>query len=183
MSGVSYREMIQDELPRLAEIDRSEIIRVGFRIEGGELTEIPVEWDSPDFFKEGDGEHSVARQVEFCSRHVAAGARIIGAFDLGRLVGIGLLTPEIRPGMAQLAYLHVSRSHRRRGVGRSITRRLLGFARDVGSREVYVSATPSQSAVGFYRSFGFGPVSGPIPELYALEPDDIHMTLRLDRAR
>jgi N-acetylglutamate synthase-like GNAT family acetyltransferase len=58
-------------------------------------------------------------------------------------------------------------------------RRLLALARELGAIRVYVSATPSQSAVEFYRGLGFELVSEPLPELYALEPEDIHMILEL----
>ena len=44
---------------------------------------------------------------------------------------------------------------------------------------MYVSAVPSESAVGFYRSQGFTPTQEVDEELYALEPEDIHMTKTL----
>jgi hypothetical protein len=50
----------------------------------------------------------------------------------------------------------------------------------LGSKRIYVSAVPSESAVGFYKSFGFDLVAEPLSELYELEPDDIHMILELD---
>jgi ribosomal protein S18 acetylase RimI-like enzyme len=81
--------------------------------------------------------------------------------------------------MAQLAYLHVSAPYRRLGIASRITSRLLALARESGATRVYVSATPSQSAVEFYRGVGFEPVSEPLPDLYALEPKDIHMILEL----
>jgi ribosomal protein S18 acetylase RimI-like enzyme len=108
------------------------------------------------------------------------GAITIGAFDGGKLAAIGVLTPSIRPMMAQLAYLHVSAPYRRKGIASEIARKLLAYARAVGSRRVYVSATPSQSAVGFYRSFGFEVTEEPLQELLELEPDDIHMILELE---
>jgi N-acetylglutamate synthase-like GNAT family acetyltransferase len=104
----------------------------------------------------------------------------IGAFDNEMLVGIGILTPNIRPGMAQLAFLHVSAAWRRMGIASAITRQLLQHARAQGLKRAYVSATPSESAVGFYRSFGFDLVEEPLRELYELEPEDIHMVLELD---
>lgn len=52
-------------------------------------------------------------------------------------------------------------------------------ARATGAEQIYVSATPSQSAVGIYMRFGFEPVEDPLPELYELEPDDIHMAKML----
>lgn len=39
-----------------------------------------------------------------------------------------------------------------------------------------VSATPSGSAVGFYTSRGCRVVDAPHPELFAKEPEDIHLT-------
>jgi ribosomal protein S18 acetylase RimI-like enzyme len=65
------------------------------------------------------------------------------------------------------------------GIASTLTRALLSLAREQGARKVYVSSTPSRSAVEFYRSFGFRIAREPIPELYALEPDDIHMVLDL----
>jgi ribosomal protein S18 acetylase RimI-like enzyme len=176
---ISIRPLASSDLPRIGEIDRSEVIRVGYEARDGTLVRIDVEWDSPGFLEEGDGEHTVARQVAFCRRHMDAGATALGAFDGELLVAIGVLTPEIRTGLAQLAFLHTSSSHRRKGIASTITRELLSLAREQGAQRVYVSSTPSQSAVEFYRSLGFQVAREPIPELYALEPDDIHMVLDL----
>lgn len=181
MDDVSYRAMVEADLARLAEIDRSESIRVGYRARGETLTQIAVVWDSPPFEKHGDGPHSVAHQIEFCRRHLAAGATMVGAFHASKLVGVGVITPEVRPGMAQLAYLHVSNGYRRQGIASSIAQRLLAVARDLDARRLYVSATPTQSAVGFYRSLGFRPVAEPLPELFELEPEDVHMILDLTK--
>lgn len=52
------------------------------------------------------------------------------------------------------------------------------LARDRDARALYVSATPSESAVGFYLSRGFRPTE-PFPEPFAKEPEDIHMLLPL----
>ena len=41
-----------------------------------------------------------------------------------------------------------------------------------------MSSTPSESAVGFYRSRGFR-LTSPLPELFELEPEDIHLILEL----
>jgi ribosomal protein S18 acetylase RimI-like enzyme len=81
--------------------------------------------------------------------------------------------------VANLAVLHVSRSHRRRGVGSRLAAEVARLARADGARRLYVSATPSESAVSFYRSHGFVPTDEPDERLFALEPDDVHMTLEL----
>jgi hypothetical protein len=38
-----------------------------------------------------------------------------------------------------------------------------------------VSATPSLNTVRFYERRGFAPMAEPLPELYELEPEDVHM--------
>jgi hypothetical protein len=48
-------------------------------------------------------------------------------------------------------------------------------AKKAGAKRMYVSAVPSESAVGFYLSQGFEPTDTPIPALFELEPQDIHM--------
>ena len=177
---ISYRKLKSTELKMLSQIDRSEVIRVGYEVSEGKLVRKKVKWDAPNFFQSGDGEHSVSKQIEFCNGHLARNAISIGAFDENCLVGIGLLTPNIRSEMAQLAYLQVSRSHRRRRIASEITQQLLQEARSQRARYVYVSATPSESAVGFYQSFGFEVIEEPLPELYELEPEDVHMILELE---
>jgi hypothetical protein len=53
------------------------------------------------------------------------------------------------------------------------------LARASGARELYVSAVPSGSAVGFYQSCGFELTDDLDSDLFAKEPEDIHMTKRL----
>jgi len=44
---------------------------------------------------------------------------------------------------------------------------------------MYVSATPTGSAVGFYLSRGCELADPPHAELFALEPEDIHLVCEL----
>ncbi len=53
------------------------------------------------------------------------------------------------------------------------------IARETGASQLYVSSTPSSSAVGFYLSQGCRLVEEVDPELSALEPEDIHLILDL----
>jgi len=178
-AGLQYRWMSEDELARIAEIDRTERVRIGYRMDGGELVRVDVNWNIPPFQTHGEGDHSIAHQIAFCRGHLQAGGRMIGAFDGPTLAGVGVVTPAIRPATAQLAYLHVTRAYRRRGVGGYLAREMMAWARAGGARRMVVSATPSASAVGFYRSRGFTPMREPVPELLALEPEDIHMAVDL----
>ena len=95
------------------------------------------------------------------------------------LAGLAIYRPRLSADVGNLALLHVSRAHRRQGIASLLSAEVARLARADGARLLYVSATPSDSAVGFYRSVGFEPTDAPNPELFALEPDDIHMTLEL----
>jgi ribosomal protein S18 acetylase RimI-like enzyme len=88
---------------------------------------------------------------------------------------MGLVLPHLRPGIAQLAFLYVSAGHRGRGLGGRLSDELERIARDAGDRSLVVSATPSLNTVGFYRRRGFEPMDEPLPELYELEPEDVHL--------
>ena len=90
-----------------------------------------VEVQHPTPLVSEDEEHEEDRIAHgrFCRSHLRSGARALGAFDGDRLIGIGLMTPTIRPGVAQLAYLHVSREYRRGGVATRPFDELVHFAR------------------------------------------------------
>lgn len=85
------------------------------------------------------------------------------------------MDPTFEDGTAWFAFLHVSRAHRRRGVAATLWAAGSEIAADAGAASMYVSATPSGSAVGFYTSRGCRLAEPPHPALFAKEPDDIHL--------
>jgi ribosomal protein S18 acetylase RimI-like enzyme len=172
---LEYRDMTMADLDRLREIDRSEHVTTAYAMAGGTLASRAVDWNDPGWH-DGDGEHSFDHQIEFSRRHLAAGARALGCFTADdRLVGFGLMTPEVEPGVAQLSFLYVSRAYRRRGIARELLDRLSHWAQAAGAAELYVSAAPSESAVSFYQAAGFRVTDRPNPDLLSLEPQDIHL--------
>ena len=177
--AIAYRRLAAADLARIGEIDRSERIETLYVQRGSRLDERAGDWSAPAWFDEGEGEHSVAHQRAECERYLAAGGIALGAFADGKLVGIGIVTPHIRPGIAQLAFLHVSNGYRARGVGGHLSEELERLARAHGDTTIVVSATPSLNTVRFYRRRGFEPMAEPLPELYELEPEDVHMEKRL----
>jgi ribosomal protein S18 acetylase RimI-like enzyme len=174
-----YRRLGRADLLRLADIDRTERIERIYLQHGTELEEVAGDFSATPWQTEGNGPHSVTYQREECERYLAAGATALGAFDGERLVGIGVVTPHVRPGIAQLAYLHVSNGYRGRGIGDRLTADLEQLARDAGATMIVVSATPSENTVRFYGRHGYKPTANPLPELVELEPEDVHMEKRL----
>lgn len=171
---IVVERLAQDGLLRHSEIDRSEEVSFHYRQEGTRLFEEPADMTSiPNFFPDGDF-FSVPQLAKEWQPVVDGGGVLLGAFDEGRLAGIGLLGEEVAPGVLQLAILHVSRPHRRRGVGTALVNEMERLARDRNARALYVSAVRTNTAVAFYLSRGFRPTE-PLPELLAKEPNDIHM--------
>jgi predicted N-acetyltransferase YhbS len=170
------------ELDRLGEIDRTERITRAYVQEGESLIEQEVDWHVGPWLTAGGYEepHSVPDQVEHCRWQVSRGAHVFGAFDGDRLVGIGLVTPHIRPGIAQLAYLHVSHGYRGQGIGLRLVEEMERVAVEAGDAEMVVSATPSTNTVRFYMGRGYAPMAEPLPELFEEEPEDVHLSKRLD---
>ena len=59
----------------------------------------------------------------------------------------------------RLVSLHVSRAYRRHGVATRLVHELMRLARQSNARELYVSAAPTPSAIGFYTRHGFAPTA------------------------
>ena len=77
--------------------------------------------------------------------------------------------------MVQLKFLHVSSAYRGRGAGLQLYQAARARAAKAGARRLYVSATPSEHTVDFYLALGFVLSLQPDPQLFALEPEDIHL--------
>jgi GNAT superfamily N-acetyltransferase len=175
VNPIAYRHITAAELGRIGEIDRTERIDTLYVQNGTRLAERVGDFSARSWFEEGDGEHSVAHQRAECERYLAAGGIAVGAFADERLVGIGIVRPHLRPGLAQCAYLHVSHGYRGDGIGRHLVVELERLAREQGDTAMVVSATPSLNTVLFYLGRGFEPMAEPLPELHELEPEDVHM--------
>ena len=115
--SAEYRTLERSELTRIREIDRTETIE-GRYVQRGVTLELQTgDWSSPSWDLEGTGPHSVAALQAMLDATLERGARAVGAFDGGRLVGIGVVLPHVRPRVAQLVALYVTNTERGNGVG------------------------------------------------------------------
>ena len=167
------------ELDRIGEVDRSEHVTHEYTYREGALEKRGADTRVPDWSRSGDHEHSVRGRANAWRPVLERGGTLVGAFDGGRLVGFAIYRPELAEALANLSALFVSRDYRRSGIGSRLAEEVARLARADGARRLYVSATPSSSTVEFYRSHGFEPTDEPDAELFALEPDDIHMIREL----
>lgn len=142
MKGIHIQTLAADEVSRAGEIDRSERMHVGYRVEDGRLVRDDGDWNSVPWSLEGDS-HSVTAIVRGLEEVRGDGGTVWGAFDgSGRLVGIASLRPRLTQTQAQMDLLHVSNGHRRCGIGSMLCQQAEDAARASGAREMYVSATP-----------------------------------------
>jgi GNAT superfamily N-acetyltransferase len=158
-------------------IDRSEHVDGEYAVVDGRLVERPVTMSEvPPFDPTGDGPHSVTAKAQFCVRVIDQHAGIaLAAFNRDRVAGLAVVAPAFEPPLAWFAVLHVNRADRRHGVASALWDATSELARESDARQLYVSATPTTSAVGFYLSRGCRLADPAHPLLFADEPDDIHL--------
>jgi GNAT superfamily N-acetyltransferase len=173
------RRLEAHELARVAEIDVTETDDVVV-VQRGRA----IETTSTDPWSRSPRDaHAWSRHVDGWRATLAAGGAAWGAFVDGRLAGIIVLRRRVRPPATdQLEGLFVDRATRRRGIASALIAVLEAEARAGGATALVVSATPSRSAVGTYLRAGFEPSDDPVPELLAIEPEDIQMETSLRRS-
>jgi predicted N-acetyltransferase YhbS len=173
----SLRELLREEIEQVWNIDRSEVIEGLYHLEDGTLVlrrqHIEVSGWPP-----GEAEKYTPILLDCFDR----GGWFYGAFDDARLVGVVVLENRFigrNKDQLQLKFLHVSHSYRNRGLGAKLFKLATITARERGARRLYISATPSENTINFYTRLGCTIAEEPDPELFELEPEDIHLELQI----
>ena len=179
--GPFVRALARDELPLLWTIDRSERVEQVYRVTDGALVLQPEHHDLRGW-PEGEPEH-YAPILADCFDH---GGSFWGAFAGDALVGAAVLESRFisrRSDTLQLKFLHVGRDQRGTGLGKLLFHVAEARARELGAARLYVSATTSQRTIEFYLHHGFALAEEIDPDLFALEPEDIHLSRPLPSGR
>ncbi|GIP21642.1 GNAT family N-acetyltransferase [Paenibacillus sp. J22TS3] len=174
---LNYRPMTHEDVELISHIDRSEYIEKIYRMEDGSVKEIPAghecgTWD----------QHHLEELKTRYKEQLSDGGYAYGAFDGDRLAGFGVLANKFRgknQDQLQVDLMYVSRNYRRQGIGRTLMDELKRQALRRGASYLYVSSTETQSAVNFYTHCGSKVTQEVDPELFELEPEDIHMLIKL----
>jgi predicted N-acetyltransferase YhbS len=173
----TIRKLERGELSDIWTIDRSEVIERVYHYENGRLALRDEHYDLQGW--PPDEVDRDAASLLDCFDH---GGSFFGAFSDHGLVGACTLESrfigELKDQL-QLKFLHVSQRYRGSGLGRRLFAEAVDKARSLGARTLYVSATPSENTIRFYRSVGCRLADELDPSLFALEPEDIHLTLPL----
>jgi len=180
LGAMRVRRLRAEDVELVAAIDRSEHIEVQYRVSDGQLQQVPAATtEVPKWDPAGSGPHSVAAKIEFCSSVVARGGVLLGAFDQEQTLGLAIVHPLFEPRLAWLAFLHVSRPHRRRGAAKAMWDTCVDIGVARGAESIYVSSAPTESAVCFYLRQGCRLAQHVHLELFAAEPEDIHLVCSL----
>jgi predicted N-acetyltransferase YhbS len=172
-----YRQLSGDEATKLRAIDRSERIEAIYYHRDGKL-ELEEEFYDMKGFPPGELDKLVERLILLYRR----GGCIIGAFDRSEIVGMAAVENILRGekrNRLKLDILFVSAVYRKQGIGRMLVELAKENARKMGAGQLYISATPSKNTVDFYLNLGCRITNTIDPELFGLEPEDIHLELDL----
>ena len=170
---ITHRKLLREEIEQVWNIDRSEVIDNIYYLENGTLVLRPEHHDVRGW-PPGESEKYTPILLDCFDR----GGWFYGAFDREELCGVVVLESKrigAHGDRLQLKFLHVSSSSRNRGFGRQLFELAKATARERGAKRLYISATPSQNTINFYLRLGCAVADQPDPELFELEPEDIHL--------
>lgn len=167
------RFLQREEIPLVWQIDRREIIHNIYQLRDSELVLVPDYFDVQGW-PPNEAEHYTPILTDCFDR----GGTFWGAFENEKIIGTAILESKFigtNHDTLQLKFLHVSNEYRKQGLGRKLFNLAAEKAKSLGAKKMYISATPSENTINFYMSLGCTLASEIDPELFALEPEDIHL--------
>lgn len=170
---MEFRALERSEIEQIWTIGRREVVEHIYHLEDGELRLRPAYFDL-----QGWPPKSVRTMTPLLYESFDRGATFYGAFEENQLVGVAVLDtiwPGLRRDLLQLEMMHVSRDYRAQGLGSRLFEQARAAARERHARGLYISATPSENTIRFYQRHGSVVMGTPDPDLFALEPEDIHL--------
>lgn len=170
---IAIRELLPEEIDLSQDLDISESGKFVYMFSQGKLQRQKLDWKRPNW-NPTEWAIEINKWKDVLRWDIA-----LGAFDGNKLIGLASLCFRLTEDTAQLVSLHIDREYRRQGIATQLTREVIRLARESGAVKLYVSSTPSESAVGFYLSQGFQPTNEVNQFLFELEPEDIHMVKNL----
>lgn len=171
--AVRIRELERQEIRDVWSIDRAEVVDGVYYRKGQGLVLEPQHHDLKGW-PAGEPERYEPILLDCFDR----GGTFYGAFEGGTLIAAMVLESRFigrGKDQLQLKFLHVSRRHRRAGLGCRLFEMAVARARELGARRLYISSTPSENTVGFYLRRGCRVTDEVDAKLLELEPEDIHL--------
>lgn len=174
---MKYRKLSKEENSRLSEIDRSEVVERIYSYKDGELM---IEEEFYDI--KGWYENELQDYIKILNDIADREGTIYGAFEGSEICGIAALDSQFfgrNNEYLKFDKLYVSKSYRGKGIGAELVKLVRKKAVEMGAKKLYISATPFENTVRFYMGAGCTLVEEFIKEMHDLEPEDIHLELKL----
>ena len=170
---MAIRTLIRDEIELIWAIDRSEVHHHIYKVVDGQLALVPAYFEVP-------GWHPTMVEVDRPMLYECfdRGGTFLGSFDDESLNGVSVVDTRVvgsDKDCLQLLYFYVSRSARGQGIGSTLFAAAAEAARAHGAERLYVSSVPTENTVNFYVGRGALLAPRPDPDLFAAEPDDVHL--------
>lgn len=170
---MNIRLLQREEIPLIWQIDRREIVENIYYVRDGKLVLKPDYFDIQGW-PPGEPEHYTPILLDCYDR----GGTFWGVTENDTLAGVAILESKFIgtwKDTLQLKFLHVSRGYRKHGFGTTLFHLAVEKAKALGAKKLYISATPSENTVNYYTRLGCVLATEIDPELFALEPEDIHL--------
>ena len=174
---MNIRLLQREEIPLLWQIDRRELVENIYYLEDGKFLLKPDYFDIQGW-PPGEAELYTPRLLDCYDR----GGTFWGVFEKDLLVGAAILESKFigsQHDTLQLKFLHVSHDYRKRGIASTLFNLAVEKAKELEAKKLYISATPSEHTINYYMRLGCVLAKEVDPELFALEPEDIHLEYEL----
>jgi predicted N-acetyltransferase YhbS len=170
---ITGRKLLREEIEQVWNIDRSEVIENFYHFENGTLVLRPNHVEVAGW-PPGEAEKYTPILLDCFDR----GGWFYASLDQAKLIGAVVVDSKRigkRKDQLQLQFLHVSSSYRNSGLGTQLLEMAKATARGMGAKRLYISATPSENTINFYLRLGCEVAGEPDPDLFEVEPEDIHL--------
>ena len=170
---MKIRLLQRAEIPLIWQIDRREIVQNIYILQDGKAT-LKKDYFDIQGWLPGEAELYTPILLDCYDR----GGTFWGAFENDVLIGVAILESKCigkQQDTLQLKFLHVSHDYRKQGIASRLFNLAVEKASALGAKKLYISATPSEHTVNYYSRLGCVLATEIDPELFALEPEDIHL--------
>ena len=172
---MEIRTLKREEINDIQDMDRSEIIKQFYYYKNRKLV-----LKKKNYHILGWQPNEIERTIDNLFDLYDRGGSFFALFQEERIVGVVVLECnfiESNKDQLQVAFLHIDKNYRKKGYGRVLLKEAIERAKELGAKKLYISATPSKNTVDFYMHLGCKLASEINPELYQLEPEDIHLEM------
>jgi len=174
---MEIRAVKREEVEDIRNIDRSEVINQTYYYKNSKLV-LKNEYYNISGWHPNNIERNINNLYDLHDH----GGSFFGLFQEERIVGVVALECKFigsNNDQLQVVFLHIDKNYRKKGYGKILMNKAKERAKELGAKKLYISATPSKNTVDFYIHLGCRLATEINPELFQLEPDDIHLEMIL----